>query len=67
MGVGPGLCIMLDTNFRESPKGEVRRIPIPRTPVNKGSEKRRGRASYSSRPLALCLSTHTYRSNNVFM
>jgi hypothetical protein len=22
-------------NFRESPKGEVRRIPIPRTPVNK--------------------------------
>jgi hypothetical protein len=21
-------------NFRESPKGEVRRIPIPRTPVN---------------------------------
>jgi hypothetical protein len=23
-------------NFRESPKGEVRRIPIPRTSVNKG-------------------------------
>src|SRR5918995_2353434 len=28
------------SNFRESPKGEVRRIPIPRTWVNKG--KRRG-------------------------
>src|SRR5918993_898075 len=26
-------------NFAESPKGEVRRIPIPRTPVNKGKEK----------------------------
>ena len=26
-------------NFRESPKGEVRRIPIPRTPVNKGKRK----------------------------
>ena len=25
--------------FRESPKGEVRRIPIPRTGVNKGKEK----------------------------
>jgi hypothetical protein len=24
----------LDMNFGESPKGEVRRIPIPRTPVN---------------------------------
>jgi hypothetical protein len=24
------------SNFRESPKGEVRRIPILRTPVNKG-------------------------------
>src|SRR5215211_1785062 len=23
-------------NFAESPKGEVRRIPLPRTPVNKG-------------------------------
>jgi hypothetical protein len=23
------------SNFAESPKGEVRRIPIPRTPVNK--------------------------------
>jgi hypothetical protein len=26
-------------NFRECPKGEVRRIPIPRTPVNKGKKK----------------------------
>jgi hypothetical protein len=23
-------------NFAECPKGEVRRIPIPRTPVNRG-------------------------------
>src|SRR5215211_697582 len=29
-------------NFRESPKGEVRRILIPRTPVNKGIKKRKG-------------------------
>ena len=28
--------------FAESPKGEVRRIPIPRTPVNKGKKKGRG-------------------------
>src|SRR5215211_4978330 len=28
-------------NFRESPKGEVRRIPIPRTWVNKGKKKGR--------------------------
>src|SRR5829696_9323726 len=28
-------------NFRESPKGEVRRIPIPRTSVNKGKKKGR--------------------------
>jgi hypothetical protein len=26
----------VNTKFAESPKGEVRRIPIPRTPVNKG-------------------------------
>jgi hypothetical protein len=25
-------------NFREGPKGEVRRIYIPRTPVNKGKK-----------------------------
>jgi hypothetical protein len=29
-------------NFAESPKGEVRRIPIPRTSVNKGMKKDRG-------------------------
>ena len=33
--IGPRLCIMLEVNFRESPKGEVRRISIPRTRVNK--------------------------------
>jgi hypothetical protein len=46
---------MLEGNFRESPKGEVRRITIPRTPVNKGSrspsvgyiEPLRGRKSLS--------------------
>jgi hypothetical protein len=27
---------MQGVNFRESDKGEVRRIPIPRTPVNRG-------------------------------
>jgi hypothetical protein len=27
------------TNFRECPKGEVRRIPLLRTPVNKGKRK----------------------------
>jgi hypothetical protein len=27
-------------NFGESPKGEVRRIPLPRTPVNKGNKRR---------------------------
>ena len=29
--------LFLETNFREFYKGEVRRIPIPRTPVNKDS------------------------------
>jgi hypothetical protein len=29
-------------NFAESPNGEVRRIPIPRTPVNKGKKRRAG-------------------------
>ena len=29
-------------NFGESPKGEVRRIPLPRTSVNKGKKKARG-------------------------
>jgi hypothetical protein len=35
-------------NFRECPKGEVRRISIPRTQVNKG--KRKGRAPRGTRP-----------------
>jgi hypothetical protein len=30
-------------NFVEFYKGEVRRIPIPRTRVNKGKKKRKGR------------------------
>jgi hypothetical protein len=34
-------------NFAESPKGELRRIPIPRTSVNKGKRKGRG---YSPQP-----------------
>ena len=34
------------TNFREGPKGEVRRIYIPRTSVNKG--KKEGRGCYAS-------------------
>src|ERR671912_192514 len=29
------MWLLLGTNFRECPQGEVRRIPIPRTPVNK--------------------------------
>src|SRR5687768_7250776 len=39
------------TNFRERRKGEVRRIPLPRTPVNKG--KRRAGATLSPGP-SLC-------------
>jgi hypothetical protein len=31
--IGPGLCNMLEVNFREFSKGEVRRIPLPRTRV----------------------------------
>jgi hypothetical protein len=38
-------------NFRESPKGEVRRIPIPRTPVNKVI-KNWGRGCYAPALLA---------------
>jgi hypothetical protein len=30
------------TDFAEFPKGEVRRIPLPRTWVNKGKEKGQG-------------------------
>src|SRR5215207_7720798 len=41
-GSGVRLCRMLDINFAESPKGELRRISIPRTPVNKGKKKGRG-------------------------
>jgi hypothetical protein len=31
------------TNFRELRKDEVRRIPLPRTRVNKGKNKTKGR------------------------
>src|SRR5215207_10995061 len=41
-GSGVRLCRMLDINFVESPKGELRRISIPRTLVNKGKRKGRG-------------------------
>ena len=34
-------CKIVNANFAESPKGEVRRISIPRTRVNKGKEKDR--------------------------
>jgi hypothetical protein len=34
-GTGVRLCRILDINFAECPKGEVRRITIPRTTVNK--------------------------------
>ena len=43
LSIGRGLRIMLDVNFRELGKGEVRRIHIPRTRVNKGN-KRKGRS-----------------------
>jgi hypothetical protein len=33
-------------NFRESPKGEVRRIPLLRTRVNKGENRRRRSGAY---------------------
>src|SRR5919112_3377032 len=36
--------LLATANFRECPKGELRRIPIPRTPVNKGKKKRRAGA-----------------------
>jgi hypothetical protein len=32
---------LVGANFREHPKGEVRRILIPRTTVNKGKKKGR--------------------------
>jgi hypothetical protein len=34
--IGPGISTILQPVFRECPKGEVRRITIPRTRVNKG-------------------------------
>jgi hypothetical protein len=33
---------MLEVYFRERRKGEVRRISIPRTPVNKGAKDKKG-------------------------
>src|SRR5919106_1676273 len=36
---------ILQMDFRESPKGEVRRIPIPGTSVNKDKKKGRGVAA----------------------
>src|SRR5215208_561469 len=44
-------------NFGESPKGEVRRIPIPRTRVNKGM--RKGRGCSKPRPF-LCVKLPTF-------
>ena len=45
---------LMASNFRECPKGEVRRIPIPRTPVNKVKKKGHSPVgldpSHSSRP-----------------
>jgi hypothetical protein len=38
-------------DFLECPKGEVRRIPIPRTPVNK--RKKKGRSPAGPRPCRL--------------
>jgi hypothetical protein len=43
--------------FVESPKGEVRRIPIPRTPVNKGMNKAHsplGCYLYAAPPFSAC-------------
>src|SRR5215208_240471 len=36
LGIGAGLRIMLEVNFPEPCSREVRRITLPRTPVNKG-------------------------------
>src|SRR5215211_2263855 len=47
------LCIKRKFNFGESPKGEVRRIPIPRTRVNKGTKK--GQSCYAPTPPWLLL------------
>ena len=37
-------------NFRESPKGELRRIPLPRTSVNTGKKKRKDQGFLQPRP-----------------
>src|SRR5215213_532426 len=40
--IGAGLCRILHPDFRELRLSELRRIPIPRTTVNKGKRKSRG-------------------------
>jgi hypothetical protein len=44
--IGLGRCgtseNSVNAKFAESPKGEVRKISIPRTPVNKGKKRRAG-------------------------
>src|SRR5215212_61971 len=47
-------------NFREYPKGEVRRIPIPRTRVNKGQQKRRAKVV----TIAFPLPSHTDKTSS---
>src|SRR5918995_3207088 len=49
--IGPGLCIMLDVNFSELCLGEVRRVCLPRTSVNKS--KKKGRSLFAPGPSAL--------------
>src|SRR5215208_643251 len=58
-GVGPGLCGRgLPRNpISRSSAGEVRRIPFPRTTVNKGKKKSR---SYDARPFKLRLCAGTW-------
>jgi hypothetical protein len=43
---------MLAVNFLELRLGEVRRIPIPRTPVNKGKKESRKTLLYAPSPSA---------------
>src|SRR5215212_4537486 len=38
---GSGLCLVLSADSGERPKGDLRRIHLPRTQVNKGKEKGR--------------------------
>jgi hypothetical protein len=48
------------SNFRECPKGEVLRIPIPRTPVHKGKKRKGGGlASPTTSAQALFLVVHS--------